>query len=517
MAAALARRMHSSRSLLRFVLPLLAATPLSLASADAAACGGTFATAPPPGEAPVTVTSERWALAVGPDQTTLWASLHYTGTATDFAWVLPVRGDARLEVASDAWFQALDTFTATHVESPPILCEGEGGGGGCACGGFGSASSGAGTPPPRTGGQSVVSVVETRNVGPYEVVRLRSSTPGALVDWLTSHAYVIADHVRPVIDLYVSEGYDFEAMRLAPGAGVQDMKPVRVVMKGGMYTIPLRMATAGAGDALPITLFVLSESRASAASFTGVTVPTDDLVWDWAAKTSNYASRLNAALTRPNAPAFTTTFAMPGVMTSPLVVDGQPVSFSRDGAVSRDAPGTSFAELYAARTSGCPKLSLDPKSSGAVRRCGTAGVAQDAGDSGAGDTFSSDVPCNPGEIPASDLVCGADSDLAEALIGLRASSTWLTRLEISAPRDGAGQDLVVEPSAGGPVTSWVTASVSANPPCTVVSGRVVAPDGGALSVREVAPSRTRAPWIPPALAVGVAALTLLGRRRRPMR
>ena len=82
---------------------------------------------------------------------------------------------------------------------------------------------------------------------------------GALTDWLTTHSFAIDPAVKPIIDAYSAEGFDFIALRLQPGQGVQQMKPVRVVSPGATPTLPLRMVAAGTGANVQITLFVIGE------------------------------------------------------------------------------------------------------------------------------------------------------------------------------------------------------------------------------------------------------------------
>ena len=48
----------------------------------------------------------------------------------EFAWVLPVKPGARIEVASDAWFEALDAATAVRSNAPALACD-DGMGYGC--------------------------------------------------------------------------------------------------------------------------------------------------------------------------------------------------------------------------------------------------------------------------------------------------------------------------------------------------------------------------------------------------
>src|SRR5262245_55221253 len=114
-------------------------TPL-VVSSDARACGGCFHEVNQP-ETTV-VTGHRMAVSISPVQTVLWDQIRYSGAASDFAWVLPVRAGAVIEASSDAWFEALDAATSTRVVPPQLNCissggfDGfdEGGGRGCGCG-----------------------------------------------------------------------------------------------------------------------------------------------------------------------------------------------------------------------------------------------------------------------------------------------------------------------------------------------------------------------------------------------
>src|SRR5262245_36230214 len=198
-------------------LALLAFAGAALVEGDAHACGGCFI---PPTETTV-VTDHRMAFAVSPTQTVLWDQIQYSGDPREFAWVLPVKQGTQVELSRDAWIGALDASTQPVITGPPPPSPS--GGGGFGCGGSSSASGlSAGD------ARNDVQVIEQKVVGPYETVTLRSTDPKALETWLVSHSFAIADAVRPTIDAYVSEAFDFIALRLQPGQGIRAMQPVRV-------------------------------------------------------------------------------------------------------------------------------------------------------------------------------------------------------------------------------------------------------------------------------------------------
>src|SRR5262249_13013086 len=148
----------------------------------AEACGGCFHG--PSQSAPSVVTGHRMALAVSPTRTVLWDQVQYSGDPNDFAWVLPVGPGAYIEEAQDAWFEALEAVTATHVMSPVVFCNGQavqGSDGGFGCGNFGAkaelAGGADGDEEHRQGDDSGVIVEHEGTVGPYDTVTLKATDP----------------------------------------------------------------------------------------------------------------------------------------------------------------------------------------------------------------------------------------------------------------------------------------------------------------------------------------------------
>ena len=93
---------------------------VSFVKTDAHACGGCFHQESDP-QATV-VTGHRMALSISPTQTVLWDQVRYAGSPSEFAWVLPIKPGARLEIGHNAWFEALEAATTTRVLAPRINC-----------------------------------------------------------------------------------------------------------------------------------------------------------------------------------------------------------------------------------------------------------------------------------------------------------------------------------------------------------------------------------------------------------
>jgi hypothetical protein len=250
-------------------VPLLALALVPVT--DASACGACFIVQ----AGQTQVSGHRMVLAISKTQTTLWDQITYDGAPESFAWVLPIKGQVEVGISSDAFFGNLERLTRVTVTRPRSEC------------------------PPRpscippkdpTDTPGGVNVIAQEVVGPYETVQLSSTNPDALKTWLTDHSYVVPDDIAPVINAYVTEGFNFLALKLVPGQSIKSMKPVRVTTPGASPVLPLRMVAAGTGATVPITLWVLGEGKYVPSNFPSFTIPEDKLVWDWDKYESNYTS-----------------------------------------------------------------------------------------------------------------------------------------------------------------------------------------------------------------------------------
>jgi Uncharacterized protein conserved in bacteria (DUF2330) len=278
---------------------------LSVAPRSARACGGCFVPPPPPNitQSESVITDEKMILSISMNQTTLYDEIEYSGSPASFAWVLPIKGTVTVGLSADILFQTIGTLTATTVSSPDPNCPpapscgGGGGGGGCgasssalagfaaapAAGGYAAADGG-------VGAANGVTVTSQKQVGPYETVQLHSNDGSALTNWLTSHGYEIPSYTKPIVDAYVQDGFDFLALKLIPGEGVQTMQPVRVTSQGAAPSLPLHMVAVGTGPTTGITIWIVADGRWQPSNFPTFTIQDSKLNWDWATSSSNYES-----------------------------------------------------------------------------------------------------------------------------------------------------------------------------------------------------------------------------------
>jgi hypothetical protein len=301
----------------------------ALHAGDAAACGGCFIGIT---ETQSTqVTGHKMVLSVSQTQTTLYDQIEYSGNPASFAWILPIKGTATVGLSSDALFQALDGYTQVTIQSPTINC-----GGGCTNAAAPGAAFGGGQGGAETGTSTGVTVIAQQTVGPYETVQLQSSDPSALTSWLSSHGYNVPSDISPIISAYVSENFDFLAMKLVPGQGVSAMKPVRVTTTGASPVLPLRMVAAGTGTITPITLWVLAEGRYDTVNLPSFQITDDQLVWDWDTQQSNYASLKQAGFAASSNRAWLIDDATPFSMYD--------VSYTLQNSVQNDPVGSGYAD-----------------------------------------------------------------------------------------------------------------------------------------------------------------------------
>ncbi len=230
---------------LRFTASIIMAIcSILLMPLAALACGGFFT----PGT-PLDQNIERIIFAVAPGSMTVYEQINYSGSASDFAWVLPVPSVPKLDTAPISTFRNLDQQTVPRFIGPePPQC-------GLPPLGLRPGSSGL---PPRG-----VNVYSSGTVGPYAYDVIGSSDPAALSKWLLGHHYHIPDQVQPAIQSYTQAHMLFLAMRLQPQAGVQDIQPVKVTFATTQpqVMIPLRMAASSAMPHMGILVWIFGSGR----------------------------------------------------------------------------------------------------------------------------------------------------------------------------------------------------------------------------------------------------------------
>jgi MYXO-CTERM domain-containing protein len=506
---------------------------------DAAACGGCFH--PENDPAGSVVTDHRMVFEITSKETILWDQVRYAGNPAEFAWVLPVRAGARIELSRGEWIAALDAATQTTVNGPRPVCPPTGttshrpttssssgsssgsssssGGGGCggsytpssetAPGVGGSnttddGSSSSGTNPTFTGDENV-DVVAQSSIGPYQAVTIRASGTTGITAWLKTNGFAVPASIAPVIDAYIAEKLDFIALRLAPNQGVQAMRPVRVVTPGADTTLPLRMVAAGVGATVGLTLWVIGEGRYEAQNFPNAPVDWSSLAWNVQQMRSNRTLLEDAALASNGGRSWITEAAVRTTLTDPGSGIGLPNV--HDAYLSQ-------CQYRAARVVRCNESALPPPDgqpgdvtttdpdAGAAGDAGGAdgGDIADAGSADGGDMADagsadggSDGGGSDGGVACTKTVSGCDGfdDLDVGADGLHSGDVWVTRLRANLPVSALSTDLELGASAQQVVLSPVhSTSRFTDPtfdPCAQTRGRTSASASASAGGGNVSP------------------------------
>jgi hypothetical protein len=379
---------------------------------DARACGGCFV---PPEETESVITDEKMILSISMSQTTLYDQIEYSGAPASFAWVLPIKGTVKVGLSADVLFQTIEQLTATEVEQPPTNCPPP-----PSCGSLlsGKGEADAGAAATGSAGGGGVTVTAQAQVGPYETVQLHSTDGSALTNWLAAHGYQIPASTKPIIDAYVTDGFDFLALKLIPGAGVQAMQPVRVTSQGAAPSLPLHMVAVGTGATTGITIWVIADGRWAPKNFPTFTINDPDIAWDWVTSSSNYESLRLAKEATFNGRGWQ--------IESSLELNQDSITQTLDYAVQYGTPGVGG---YTAP----PTAVTDAGATDA--RAGDAGAA----DAGAVD--SGENADDAGELPA------ATADLAVLFNGIAGPNARFTRMRSDVAKSALSVDMALEASA----------------------------------------------------------------------
>lgn len=282
---------------LRPLILLFVCALVSAVHARASACGACLVVPPTtPSKEPGAVTAHRMAITVRGNETILWDQIVYSGEPEDFVWVLPVAAGVEVELAENAFFEALVSQARLRLDAPSVCLPGA------------SDVATVSTPTGYEAGpiaramelpldvsERDVAISHEAVVGPYETVTLRGSTSD-VVSWLVDRGYLVPENLVPIIEDYAARGMSFAVLRLAPGAGVDRMQPVRVRLPGLSPSLPLRMVTAGVVTTVDLELFVIGEGRYEVAGFGNAEVERDRLAYDVAIRNFNYRQLFDAAL-----------------------------------------------------------------------------------------------------------------------------------------------------------------------------------------------------------------------------
>jgi len=210
--------------------------------------------------------------------------VNYAGDAESFGWLLPVPTEPELSLGSDQLFQTLlaQTQPRFNLQIIPADCreepfargsDGFGNGNGAAednAGGF--ADMGAGAPPSP--------VVSRTDVGAFDAVVLRADDEQLMFQWLEENDFIVPVQAGdPVVQRYVGEGRFFVALKLQANRTAGDIQPIVLSFDANGYSIPITLTQVGATPDMPVTAFVLGESRAIPRNYLHTQLNPEHIAW----------------------------------------------------------------------------------------------------------------------------------------------------------------------------------------------------------------------------------------------
>ncbi|MFT4624320.1 MAG: MYXO-CTERM domain-containing protein [Myxococcota bacterium] len=285
------------------MLQMLLTTGL-LAPAPALACGGFFCNS----GTPVDQSAERIVFEVDAQAGTVdtHVQIFYTGSAEEFAWVLPTPTQPELFLSTNtlfdelAWRLAPQFWMEWHEEG---RCDGGWASNESALDAAASSSSWADT----GGAGGGVIVVDEKRVGPYETVTLKADDEAALIDWLQAAGYDLPDTLDTALAPYVSFGAYFVALKLAKDEDVGDIAPLGMTYAGTRPMIPITLTSVAATPDMRLETYVFGKHRAVPDNYLHVQI--NEAAIDWFDGGSNYEDAITLAADEAGGQAFATDYA----------------------------------------------------------------------------------------------------------------------------------------------------------------------------------------------------------------
>jgi len=268
-------------------------------SQPAAACGGFFCNT----SDPIDQAAERIVFAHDEEAGEVEAhvQIFFSGSAEEFAWVVPVPDVPELFPSSDDVFTLLDSVTkpqfrlvvdeVDECDDDRIWYDYD----------YALSSS---APAPEAGG---VNVVAEEKVGPYETVTLRARSTDELLTWLQDNGFDLPDALSPALDPYVAEESYFVAMRLANDKSSGDIQPIGMRYPSDSISIPIQLTSIAATPDMRVEAYVLGDYRAVPESYLHVQI--NEAAIDWFGGAWNYEEVITQAANEAGGHAFATDYA----------------------------------------------------------------------------------------------------------------------------------------------------------------------------------------------------------------
>ena len=261
---------------------------LVLSVPAARACGGFFCTT-----VPMNQVAENILFIQGDGTVTTHVQIQYSGTAADFAWILPLPAVPELAVSHNQIFTQLQRATQPSFQLNfqwDVGCE------------FPEVATAETLEGPYN-----VEIASEERVGPYDTAVISSEDAQAVVDWLVENGYQLGDLGVELLTPYVEEGFYFLALKLAPDRDVGDLQPIAATYAADAPGIPIRLTAVATEPDLGILTYILGEHRAVPTNYLHVQI--NQAAVDWFSGGFNYPDVVTQAANEAGGQAFVTDYA----------------------------------------------------------------------------------------------------------------------------------------------------------------------------------------------------------------
>ncbi|GAA5530360.1 DUF2330 domain-containing protein [Herpetosiphon gulosus] len=234
------------------------------------------------------------------NQTTAYIQINYVGDPAEFAWILPVPNNPKVDVIEASTFAELHSLTDPRVTfpSPPE----------CFPAITGAAPEGAGQAP---------DVLQQGQVGPYDYSVIEDRDPAALETWLKTNGYQTPAGLEAALKPYTEAGMPLIAMKLKAGADTKDIQPVAISFTGTTPMLPLRLAALSSEPKTPITVWIFGAAQAIPTNTERFTMRENDLALTAFDGSNNYKELRSGVLASVAGKGFLTEYAQQSKFLNP--------------------------------------------------------------------------------------------------------------------------------------------------------------------------------------------------------
>lgn len=287
------------KRLQKLTLKLALLSSLIFYSPSAQACGGFFCTL----SQPVDQAGERILFIKDGEDIVAHVQIQYVGESQDFSWVVPVPSQPTLAVGSDQLFSTLSNATVPSfnldIQRTEGHCKKRAEPAPCITCSFSEVQESA--------ADDGVTIVSQESVGPFETVVLTGDDPEKLKAWLKDNGYDIPPTLDPLLNPYIEKKMFLVALKLKKDRGSGDLQPIVMRYKADMPMIPLQLTAVAATPDMPVSAWILGNSRAIPENYKHVEI--NEAAIDWLNNGSNYNQVVNQAVDEAGGRAFVTNYA----------------------------------------------------------------------------------------------------------------------------------------------------------------------------------------------------------------